>query len=140
MTTKNKHSRFFILLNLMPGATKESMVYDYSEGETTSLSTLYRTKPQVYAQMLKDMQLELERTTALTRKLRSKSLLVMQQLGIDTTDWNRVNAFLMDKRISGKLLFQMSNDEITALISKLEVIKRKRAQKQAEVERLTTCN
>lgn len=49
----------------------------------------------------------------------------MQQLGIDTTDWNRVDRFCSDTRIAGKAFRHISIDELEALAVKLRTIARK---------------
>ena len=59
------------------------------------------------------------------RRKRSEVLKLMQQLGIDTTDWNRVDAFCEDVRIAGKAFRHISIDELEALAVKLRIIERK---------------
>lgn len=48
-----------------------------------------------------------------------------QQLGIDTTDWNRVNEFCNNPRIAGKPFVQVSTAELEQLAIKLRAIQRK---------------
>ena len=59
------------------------------------------------------------------RRRRSEVLKLMQQLGIDTTDWNRVDRFCSDTRIAGKAFRHISIDELEALAVKLRTIARK---------------
>ena len=49
----------------------------------------------------------------------------MQQIGVDTTDWSLVNAFLRQPRIAGKPLYELDGQELDELIPKLEAIKKK---------------
>ncbi len=49
----------------------------------------------------------------------SVGLKLMQQLGIETTDWNRVNEFCNNPRIAGKPLVQVSTAELEQLAIKL---------------------
>ena len=50
-------------------------------------------------------------------------LLRIGRLGINTVDnWDEVNAFLMSPKIAGKLLYEMSLDELKSLVKKLEAI------------------
>ena len=72
-----------------------------------------------YDERMSDIRREL-------RRKRSVCLKLMQQLGIDTTDWDRVNAFCEDARIAGKAFRYISIDELEALAVKLRVIKRKK--------------
>lgn len=51
---------------------------------------------------------------------RSAVLKRLQKLGIDTSDWGRVNAFLGDRRIAGQPLYAMSVETMKSLIPKLE--------------------
>ena len=59
------------------------------------------------------------------RRKRSVCLKLMQQLGIDTTDWNRVNEFCNNPRIAGKPFVQVSTAELEQLAIKLRAIQRK---------------
>ena len=59
------------------------------------------------------------------RRKRSVCLKLMQQLGIDTTDWNRVNEFCNNPRIAGKPFVQISTAELEQLAIKLRAIQRK---------------
>lgn len=66
------------------------------------------------------------------RRKRSEVLKLMQQLGVDTTDWDRVNAFCTDARIAGKLFRKISVDELEELAVKLRAIKRNGGLKEQE--------
>ena len=59
------------------------------------------------------------------KKKRSVCLKLMQQLGIDTTDWARINDFCMNPRIEGKPFARISPDGLEALAVKLRSIRRK---------------
>ena len=59
------------------------------------------------------------------KKRRSECLKLMQKLGIDTTDWTRINAFCEDARIAGKPFARLEGDELEALAVKLRAIGRK---------------
>ena len=51
---------------------------------------------------------------------RSAVLKRLQKMGINTSDWGRVNAFLSDRRIAGQPLYAMSVETMKKLIPKLE--------------------
>lgn len=122
------YARFYTLLKKMPGADKETLVEQYTNGRTTHLR---ETTQQEYNKMCRDMEQVAgydERMSDIRRELRRKRsvcLKLMQQLGIDTTDWNRVNAFCEDTRIAGKAFRHISIDELEALAVKLRTIARK---------------
>lgn len=50
---------------------------------------------------------------------RHKVLRMVAKCGVDTQDWNRVNAFMCQPRIAGKHLYECSVDELKALHRKL---------------------
>jgi len=80
--------------------------------------------------------------TAVTRSLRSDVLVTLDKLGIyaDNGDWKRVNAFLMQPKIAGKMLFQMCNEELTTLNRKLRSMLAKKADIDAEINRKKLLN
>lgn len=123
------YARFYTLLKKMPGADKETLVEQYTNGRTTHLR---ETTQQEYNKMCRDMEQVagydefVEGIRRQLRRKRSVCLKLMQQLGIDTTDWNRVNAFCEDARIAGKAFRHISIDELKELAVKLRTIKRKK--------------
>lgn len=123
------YARFYTLLKKMPGADKETLVEQYTNGRTTHLR---ETTQQEYNKMCRDMEQVagydefVEGIRRQLRRKRSVCLKLMQQLGIDTTDWNRVNAFCEDARIAGKAFRHISIDELEELAVKLRTIKRKK--------------
>lgn len=122
------YARFYTLLKKMPGADKETLVEQYTNGRTTHL---HETTQQEYNKMCRDMEQVagydefVEGIRRQLRRKRSVCLKLMQQLGIDTTNWNRVNAFCEDARIAGKAFRHISIDELEALAVKLRTIARK---------------
>ena len=128
MTHERNYARFYTLLKKMPGADKETLVSQYTDGRTTSLR---ETTRQEYDRMCRDMEREtgydefVEGIRRQLRRKRSEVLKLMQQLGIDTTNWNRVDAFCKDVRIAGKAFRHISIDELEALAVKLRIIERK---------------
>ena len=135
MTHERNYARFYTLLKLLPGADKETLVAQYTEGRTTSLR---ETTPQEYDRMCRDMEhltdhdAQREALRRQLRRRRSEVLKLMQQLGVDTTDWDRVDAFCKDVRIAGKAFRHISIDELEALALKLRAIKRKGGLKEQE--------
>ena len=123
------YARFYTLLKKMPGADKETLVEQYTNGRTTHLR---ETTQQEYNKMCRDMEQVagydefVEGIRRQLRRKRSVCLKLMQQLGIDTTDWDRVNAFCEDARIAGKAFRHISIDELEVLAVKLRAIKRKK--------------
>ena len=121
-------ARFYALLKRMPGADKQLLVYQHTNGRTDSLRELSTTE---YNALCDDM----ERATgydkvreALRQELRHRRSVVlklMQRLGVDTTDWARVDNFCMHPRIVGKVFRRLDTEELEALAVKLRAIERK---------------
>jgi hypothetical protein len=76
------------------------------------------------------------------RRLRSIALTLLTRYGVYSTndDWHQVNRFLMDRRIAGKLMYEMDTTDLNALIRKLRAMLDKKEREDAETRRLTTCN
>ena len=58
------------------------------------------------------------------RQWRSNALALMNKCGVYVTnnDWASVNRFMLDKRICGKLLYELGVDELKTLCVKLRAI------------------
>lgn len=73
------------------------------------------------------------------RRLRSQALAHLGKLGkyAEPSDWQRVNAYLLQKKICGKLLYMLSAEELRSLIRKLRAIadKKKPASESAAAPR-----
>ena len=141
MANERNYARFYTLLKKMPAADKKTLVSQYTDGRTTSLR---ETTQQEYNKMCRDMEQVAgydELMSDIRRELRRKRsmcLKLMQQLGIDTTDWDRVNAFCEDTRIAGKAFRHISIDELEALAVKLRAIKRKKEASPSPSESMGT--
>lgn len=70
------------------------------------------------------------------RRRRSIVLDLLSKIGIynDNRDWEKVNNFLLQPRIAGKLLYHMNEDELKALCRKLHSILKKKIEKQEHEE------
>lgn len=105
---------------------KEDVVSQFTNGRTTSLREMTRKEYNTMCDKLEGATAQLLRTVKeVQRRHRSKCLKLMQKLGIDTTDWTRINAFCQDQRIAGKVFSQLSNEELEQLSVKLRSIQRK---------------
>lgn len=124
MSVQNYH-RFYASLNRLPGGNtedmKETLVSSFTDGRTTSLKEMTQKE---YNAMCASLE---ERTgwKEQLKKKRSLCLKLMQKMGVDTTDWARINALCQDYRIAGKVFARLSPDELAALTKKLRVIERK---------------
>jgi hypothetical protein len=71
------------------------------------------------------------------KRKRSSVLHQMQIMGIDTTDWKRVNELCLNKRIAGKLFHKLTYEELDAVLIKLRIIKRKNKAASVDSGRLS---
>lgn len=130
------YAAFYSLLNRLPtsdrDALKESIVSQYTEGRTTSLRdmTLKEYSAAVSAMQKLVPPTYQEQLRKILRQKRSAVLHQMQLLGIDTADWDRVNAFCRDSRIAGKEFRELDCEALDTLQVKLRAIRRKRENKQ----------
>ena len=124
-------ARFYASFNLLPCSgdrddMKRDLVRQWTWNRTDSLREMTRTEYEACCEAI-------ERLTGRKdeqKKKRSLCLKLMQKLGIDTTDWTRINAFCQDQRIAGKLFARLTNEELDALAEKLRAIQRKGGLKQ----------
>lgn len=135
--------KFYALLKQMPGSdmeqVKESLVWQFSGMRTYSLREM---KAGEYEEMIRYMKGVIERKPdeRVIKKLRSGILHRLQKHGINTTNWDDVNRFLLNPRIAGKMLFQMDVEEMRGLIGKLESILIKDSRRQQDINRLMALN
>lgn len=122
-------ARFYALLDKLPGADKETLVYQFTGGRTDRLHLM---KEDEYRSMCHEMERVAgydERRQAWRQEMKRKRSAVlhqMQLLGVDTADWGRVDAYCLSKRIAGKAFRELDGDELDALLVKLRIIRRKR--------------
>lgn len=109
--------------------TRRNLIYELTDGRTSSTAGLTYAEAQYLAGYITGAAGATLDDKALKRQ-RSAVLLRLQKIGIDTTDWNRVNAFLEDIRIAGKPFYKLDYEELTGLIPKLEAILKKQTEKQ----------
>lgn len=122
-------ARFYALLRRLPGADKETLVYQFSGGRTTHLHLMTQEEYQAMCHEMERVAGYDERRQVWRQEMkrkRSAALHQMQLLGVDTAEWGRVDAYCLDKRIAGKIFRELDGDELDALTTKLRIIRRKR--------------
>ena len=123
MVGKGDYRRFWALLRDMPGAEKEEIVLQFTNGRTTHLHLMTADEYDRMVRMLdgivaNDRRVEL-------RKRRRICLKLLQEIGVDTGDWTRVNAYCANARIAGRAFGEISAEGLKALAVKLRAILRK---------------
>ena len=110
---------------------KRALVREFTRGRTTHLREMTRKEYDALCDRLVQItgqgkadeerwQLYLE-----LKRLRSVVLNLMQRMGVDTTDWNRVDALCLDHRIAGKVFRDLNIDELETVEKRLRAIEKK---------------
>lgn len=123
------YARFYALLRRLPGADKETLVWQFTGGRTDRLHLMTEDEYQAMCHEMERVAGYDERRQAWRQEMKRKRSAVlhqMQLLGVDTADWGRVDAYCLSKRIAGKAFRELDGDELDALLVKLRIIRRKR--------------
>ncbi|HLO59020.1 MAG TPA: hypothetical protein VK172_14915 [Lentimicrobium sp.] len=122
MELKQKRRRFNALLaaGQMMDA-KEHILSGYGVSSTLDL-----TEPELdglISRVEKLLAQKKDDTDKAIREWRHKCLRKMNECGINTNDWNAVNAFMLNKRICGKHLYELDLKELQVLHRKLHNVR-----------------
>ena len=118
------YARFYDLarhIEAFNDEVKEALVWQYTNNRTTSLHEMSEKEYHTMCTALErrdGYQAEL-------RQMRSKVLHQMQLIGVDTADWNAVNAYCYNPRIAGKPFGWLKLNELEELLKKLRAIRTK---------------
>lgn len=133
--TRN-YSRFYVLLNRLPtedrDELKASLVSQYTGGRTESLREMTNKEYDALCDAMQQMDRSYKAREICReelRKKRSAALKLMQKYGIDTTDWDRVDAYCLNPRIAGKKFARLTVEELEMVAIKLRIIQRKEIDK-----------
>lgn len=126
------YGRFYAAFNSLriPGDAEEykrMFVSQFTNGRTDHLHEMTRGE---YDRMCDALEERSGRKAEL-RKQRSRTLRLMQQMGIDTTDWAKIDDFCRNPRIIGKVFRVITIEEHKGLQRKLRAIKSKRGEEPA---------
>lgn len=137
MTKDERYGRFYAILSGMPYADKDELVSQFTKGRTTHLHQMLRSEYDVMCNEMERVAgypARLQERRAALKKARSGVLHQMQLWGVDTTDWDKVNAFCEQKRIAGKGFRELDREELNKLNSKLRAMISKRESKSKKDE------
>lgn len=126
-------ARFYASFNKLPydgdrEEFKKSIVMQYTWNRTDSLREMTSKEYDACCTRLKKLSGQgewLQKLRQELRRQRSVCLKLMQKLGIDTSDWARVNDFCRHPRIAGKPFARITSEELEQLAVKLRSIQRK---------------
>ena len=129
--------RFYALFNRLPCGgdredLKETLVSSFTDGRTTSLREMSEAEYKTMCAALEQKVNPNARAVYIQerKRRRSSALHQLQLYGVDTTDWNKVNAFCEQPRIAGKPFRDLDCEELEALTRKMRAIIRKRDNQQ----------
>lgn len=124
MEGNNKnYGRFYRLLAQLPypgdrADLKQALVLQFTNSRTVHLHEMEEVEYQACCKAME----EKTNYSASLRRQRSVTLHLMQKIGVDTTDWNRINAFCRDARIAGCEFSRITGAGHRALQRKLRAI------------------
>lgn len=110
---------------------KRGLIETYTQGRTSHLTEMTQREYVAMCKGLEDMLGYGDQR----KRHRSICLHLIQEIGVDTTDWQRINEFCQHPRISGKVFAQLDIGELESLALKLRAIKRKGGLKESEERR-----
>ncbi len=110
-----------------PDEARRQFVLQYTAGRTDSLKEMSVKEYTALCMAVEAMNGSRDELKA----RRSIVLKLMQELGVDTTDWAQINDFCRHPRISGKAFGRLSIEELMSLATKLRSIKRKGWQRSS---------
>lgn len=128
---RTNYAAFYALLKSMPGASKEDLVLQWTNGRTASLKEMSERE---YSLMIRQLRQQVENLEE-KKKARSAVLKQFQLYGIDTTDWDAVDRFCCNVRIAGKPFRYLTIPELKSLRVKMLSIRNKAELKGYEQRR-----
>lgn len=128
---RTNYATFYALLKSMPGASKEDLVLQWTNGRTASLKEMSERE---YSLMIRQLRQQVENLEE-KKKARSAVLKQFQLYGIDTTDWDAVDRFCCNARIAGKPFRYLTIPELKSLRVKMLSIRNKAELKDYEQRR-----
>jgi len=101
---------------------KRDMVGSYNVESTTELTEVQLD--ELNDRLFKLKKVKYSETSAEIRELRSQVMVQLNRCGVyqDQNDWEAVNRFLLDKRVAGKLMYEMNIGELRKTAKKLRLI------------------
>ena len=119
---KRNYRQFYTLLKEHPQIDKDELVLQFTDGRTTHLTEMTGAE---YMQMIGALEEASAPARAELKRWRSSALLRIGRLGINTIDnWDGINAFVSSPKIAGKRFYDLTAEELQALVRKLEMIAR----------------
>lgn len=131
MSLSKERYRFHALLSRVGIMDQKANILAGYDVESTSDLTIEQL--QEVNDRLRQMLDKKNEAPREVRKLRSKVLNLLTALNVfKDNNWTRVNEYLMQPRICGKLLYELNEEELKKLIRKLTAIRIKMEERLEE--------
>lgn len=134
-------ARFYALLKRMPTEAqghKEEIVFSYTNGRTSSLREMTNLEYQTMCNALQGGgDKSSNEGEDKKRRLRRALLCTIDEYGIDSNDWEKVNSFCLSPRVAGKVFSKLSTEEILVIIPKVKRMITKKKEKEQKPKEVT---
>lgn len=128
-------ARFYTLLNRMPYVgdredLKRDLVLQGTNGRTGSLREVSKKEYAAICESMERVSPGNDREKYIEHRRRSRSicLKLLQKIGVDTTEWDKVNSYCKSPKIAGKVFRDLNLDELDELSLKLRMILKKQSK------------
>lgn len=138
---KSKYSDLYAMMTalgspLEVSELKELLCAGVSDDRTTSLSELTSSElSKLRTQLRAQTGSKPTKGDKSRKRKRSAVLKLLTDYGIDTRNWDAINAFVAQPRLAGKPFARLDNDELEALRRKLWAMLRKRERAEQPKKR-----
>jgi hypothetical protein len=104
---------------------RRNIIYNFTKGRTSSLKDLSYKE---YMDLCKSLEPHSKEIAARLeqKRWRSNCLHLLQKIGVDTADWDSINAYCLSPKIANKKFRDISCDELITLYKKLQSILKKK--------------
>lgn len=133
MSEVKTYGRFYAVLKQLPGADKETLVEQFTNGRTVHL---HEMSAEEYRRMCEQMEsvagydARKAKYRQSLRRQRSACLHALKDAGVDTGSWSEINRYCKSPKIAGKEFRELKYEELEQLQRKLRMIARKRKMAQ----------
>lgn len=133
MSKVKNFGRFYKALNYLNYADKEDLkcelVLKYTNNRTSSLKEI---KEHEYIRLCDDLETRMQESEErrMLRAARSNVLHQLQIVGVNTADWNDINAFCRSPRLVGKEFRELDIEDLDKLYKKLRAIRAKKEKEE----------
>jgi hypothetical protein len=109
-------------------------------GASSTLELTEKQLDDIILRIEKIIKQQKEEKDSELRYWRHKCIRMIAECGINTQDWNDVNAFILNRRIAGRHLYELDINELKELHRKLHNVRDNMLRKQNELKQIAIMN